>query len=245
MAGPPSEEGGLKVILCGDCGVGKSNLMLRFTTGTDYTPVSQTTLGAGFGHKYVDVPAGQTPSGEPAVRSVKALIWDTAGQEKYRSITQLYYRGANAALLVYDVTKVDTFEHIESWFSDVLRSCGNQNIVIALVGNKVDLVDAPGTASAREVPTDRAQRYAARNNLLFWETSAVADINVAEAFEGVLARVVETMPPPAPPGVAGLRLPLDRLSTAPAGGGTRSMLTPEALSLATPRPQAEKKRCCS
>lgn len=178
--------GGFKIILCGDVAVGKSNLMHRFLLRDEYRPVSQATMGPGFGSKYCDIDG----------QRVKALIWDTAGQDTFRSITTLYYRGAHAALIVYDVTRADTFESVESWYNDLTNSCGNPNVVVTLVGNKIDLINRPGLGTTREVPFETAQQYASQKGMLFFETSAYDDINVVEAFEETLRAVLQSLPPP-------------------------------------------------
>lgn len=231
MAAPPGgDENGIKIILCGDISVGKSNVMLRYTTGDEYRPVSQATLGAGFSSKIVEIDGQRR----------KVLVWDTAGQEKFRSITSLYYRGAHAALLVYDVTKIDTFNNIDRWFTDVIRTCGNPNIVLTLIGNKIDLVDRPGLGVCREVATDLAKTYARNHGMNFFETSAYDDISVTEAFDATIRAAVTYLPAPSvvPP------LRLDRMQSQRA---TKAYLTPEALALATPRdaPARKKSGCCS
>ena len=185
-------DDGLKLVLCGDVSVGKTNLMLRFTAGPRYKAVSQATLGTGFGSHTVDVDG----------RMYRAHIWDTAGQEQFRTITTLYYRGAAGALLVYDITRRETFDDLPMWYGDVLKNCTNPQMVVAIVGNKLDLV-TEGLAQ-RQVLTSVAEKYAEENNLLFWEASAYDDVNVTAAFEGVIRRIVEVMPPPAPvPGLTG------------------------------------------
>lgn len=116
-----------KTVLIGDSGVGKSNLLSRFTRNEFYLE-SKSTIGVEFATRSIEVEG----------KTIKAQIWDTAGQERYRAITSAYYRGAVGALLVYDITKQVTFEHVETWLKE-LRDHADANIVIMLVGNKSDL----------------------------------------------------------------------------------------------------------
>jgi Ras-related protein Rab-2A len=109
-------------------------------------------------------------------KDVKLQIWDTAGQESFRSITRSYYRGAAGALLVYDITRRDTFTHLSNWLQDA-RENGNADMIITLVANKTDL------DSRRTVTSEEGERFARENNLIFIEASAKNSTNVEEAFE--------------------------------------------------------------
>lgn len=115
------------MVLIGDSGVGKSNLLLRFTKN-DFLLESKSTIGVEFATRTVKIEG----------KSIKAQIWDTAGQERYRAITSAYYRGAVGALLVYDITKKVTFANVERWLNE-LKEHSDNDIVILLVGNKCDL----------------------------------------------------------------------------------------------------------
>lgn len=108
-------------------------------------------------------------------KQVKLQIWDTAGQESFRSITRSYYRGAAGALLVYDITRRETFEHLASWLEDA-RQHANPNMSIMLVGNKADL------SHRRAVSTEEGEAFAREHGLLFLETSAKTALNVEDAF---------------------------------------------------------------
>ncbi|CAA6661146.1 unnamed protein product [Spirodela intermedia] len=116
-----------KVVLIGDSGVGKSNLLSRFTRN-EFNLESKSTIGVEFATRSLNVDG----------KVIKAQIWDTAGQERYRAITSAYYRGAVGALLVYDVTRRTTFENVERWLKE-LRDHTDPNIVVMLIGNKSDL----------------------------------------------------------------------------------------------------------
>ncbi|KAK9286837.1 hypothetical protein L1049_015242 [Liquidambar formosana] len=151
MARRPDEEYDylFKVVLIGDSGVGKSNLLSRFTRN-EFCLESKSTIGVEFATRTFQVEG----------RTVKAQIWDTAGQERYRAITSAYYRGALGALLVYDVTKPTTFENVSRWLKE-LGDHADSNIVIMLIGNKTDL------KHLRAVATEDAQGYAYDNNHIF------------------------------------------------------------------------------
>merc|ERR1711944_381888 len=140
-------------VLIGDSGVGKSNLLSRFTRN-EFNLESKSTIGVEFATRSIQVDG----------KTIKAQIWDTAGQERYRAITSAYYRGAVGALLVYDIAKHLTYENVERWLRE-LRDHADQNIVIMLVGNKSDL------RHLRAVPTDEAKAFAEKNNLSFIETA--------------------------------------------------------------------------
>lgn len=160
-----------KVVLIGDSGVGKSNLLSRFTRN-EFTLESKSTIGVEFATRSI-----QTEG-----KTIKAQIWDTAGQERYRAITSAYYRGAVGALLVYDIAKHASFENVERWLKE-LRDHANQNIVVMLVGNKSDL------RHLRAVPTTEAQGFAEKHGLSFIETSALDSTNVEGAFQMLLTEI--------------------------------------------------------
>eukprot|EP01055_Gregarina_sp_Pseudo9_P005617 Gregarina_sp_Pseudo_9__5616@NODE_772_length_2234_cov_57_841002_g727_i0_p2_GENE_NODE_772_length_2234_cov_57_841002_g727_i0NODE_772_length_2234_cov_57_841002_g727_i0_p2_ORF_typecomplete_len241_score41_44Ras/PF00071_22/5_4e54Roc/PF08477_13/6_2e25Arf/PF00025_21/4_7e16Gtr1_RagA/PF04670_12/3_3e07SRPRB/PF09439_10/1_7e06GTP_EFTU/PF00009_27/6_3e06MMR_HSR1/PF01926_23/0_00017FeoB_N/PF02421_18/0_00046AAA_22/PF13401_6/0_0017TniB/PF05621_11/0_014AAA_5/PF07728_14/0_24ANAPC1/PF12859_7/0_16_NODE_772_length_2234_ len=165
-----------KIILVGDATVGKTHLLSRYTRGTlPRTP--QPTVGVEFATHTVPLAVGGT---------VKAQIWDTAGQERYRSITAAHYRRAVGALLVFDVTKMQTFKNASHWLED-LRAYAEPDIVTFLVGNKVDLVE--GNPHEREVPFEVAAAFANNNGLFFSEVSAVTSFNVKKVFERLLQEI--------------------------------------------------------
>lgn len=160
-----------KVVLIGDSGVGKSNLLSRFTRN-EFCLESKSTIGVEFATRTLQVEG----------KTIKAQIWDTAGQERYRAITSAYYRGALGAILVYDITKPISFENTSRWLKE-LRNHADSNIVIMLVGNKTDLKHLRGVAS------EDAQSFAEREGLSFVETSALEAINVENAFQMVLGEI--------------------------------------------------------
>ncbi|KAB2025551.1 Ras-related RABA1f -like protein [Gossypium arboreum] len=160
-----------KVVLIGDSGVGKSNLLSRFTKN-EFSLESKSTIGVEFATRSITI--------EDKV--VKAQIWDTAGQERYRAVTSAYYRGAVGALLVYDATRHVTFENIERWLKE-LRDHTDGSIVIMLLGNKSDL------RHLRAVLTEDAKAFAEKEKTYFMETSALESLNVESAFTEVLTQI--------------------------------------------------------
>mmetsp|Transcript_120147 Transcript_120147/g.347168 ORF Transcript_120147/g.347168 Transcript_120147/m.347168 type:complete len:212 (+) Transcript_120147:164-799(+) len=164
-----------KVVLIGDSGVGKSNLLSRFTRD-EFNLESKSTIGVEFATKSI------TTNG----KVIKAQIWDTAGQERYRAITSAYYRGAVGALLVYDISKRVTFENLERWLQE-LRDHADANIVIMLVGNKGDL------RHLRAVGQDEAMAFAEKHGLACIETSALESTNVETAFMRLLSEIYSLM----------------------------------------------------
>jgi len=153
-----------KYIIIGDTGVGKSCLLLQFTDKR-FQPVHDLTIGVEFGARMVQIDN----------RQIKLQIWDTAGQESFRSITRSYYRGAAGALLVYDITRRETFNHLTRWLEEA-RQNANSSMVIMLIGNKSDL------DHRRQVSKEEGERFAAEHGLIFLETSAKTAANVEEAF---------------------------------------------------------------
>lgn len=123
------------------------------------------TIGVEFGARTIQIEQ----------KNIKLQIWDTAGQESFKSITRSYYRGAAGALLVYDITRRDTFTHLTRWLEEV-RQNGNPDTTIMLIGNKSD------QDSRRQVSTEEGERFARENNLIFLETSAKTAHNVEDAF---------------------------------------------------------------
>jgi len=168
-----------KLVLLGDSAVGKSSLVLRFVKKQFYE-YQESTIGAAFLTQTVNVKD----------YTVKFEIWDTAGQERYHSLAPMYYRGAAAAIIVYDLTNRQSFVRAKTWVKE-LQKQGNPNIVIALAGNKLDLADK------RQVDAEEAKAYADENNLYFLETSAKTDHNVTALFEAIALKLPKAAPPKA------------------------------------------------
>ncbi|GLC77750.1 hypothetical protein PLESTF_001063800 [Pleodorina starrii] len=168
----------VKLVLLGDSGVGKSCLALRFKHGC-FDPGCRTTVGAAFTAATVTVPGSGA--------TCKLEIWDTAGQERYMSLAPLYYRGAHAAAIVYDITERRTLAKAQYWLEELRRYAGH-SMVLMLVGNKSDLV------SQRQVGEEEGRQLADSIGALFVESSAASGSNVAEVFEGVAGRLAGGMP---------------------------------------------------
>ena len=161
----------LKYIIVGDASVGKSNLLLRFVYNTfksDY----QTTIGVEFGEKNIDLNN----------KVYQIQIWDTAGQEEFRSITRAYYKNAVCALVVYDISSKNSFDSAKQWIDDC-KTYMAQKVIIVLVGNKCDLEDK------RQVTKEEGQELADAYGLLFFETSAKTDVNVKTVFNDSLEEI--------------------------------------------------------
>ena len=157
-------------------GVGKSSLLSKYVKGI--FPVSPIpTIAIEFATKIVQITEGGY---------IKAQIWDTAGQEKYKAITSHHYRKAVGALVVYDVTKRSTFDDVMKWYSD-LRNIAEKECIIALVGNKVDLLDRNNRR--REVSYEEGKKLAEENNMLFYEASALTSVKVNDCFEDLLQEI--------------------------------------------------------
>ncbi|NXG59023.1 RAB17 protein, partial [Hemiprocne comata] len=174
-----------KVVLLGSTSVGKSSLAYRYVKN-DFKE-SLPTVGCSFFTKILNL----------GVATIKLEIWDTAGQEKYQSICHLYYRGAHAALLVYDITNEETLSRAKLWLRDLEKEFLPDEIVVALVANKTDL------AAEREVTTEEGEEFARTKGLLFMETSAKSNHQVKDIFmamaQELLRREQEKTSPPCPP----------------------------------------------
>jgi small GTP-binding protein len=164
----------LKLVLIGDSGVGKSNLLGQFIRHS-FNSESKTTIGVEFATKMLTVNG----------KLVKAQIWDTAGQERYRAITASYYKGAVGAMILYDVTSSITFQSVPKWLEE-LRDHTDLEVIVMLIGNKMDC------EQARSVSSDEATNFARQERLLFMETSAKEATNVEDAFDRLVSEIVET-----------------------------------------------------
>jgi Ras-related protein Rab-2A len=163
-----------KYIIIGDTGVGKSCLLLQFTDKR-FRHDHDLTIGVEFGARLMTINN----------ELIKLQIWDTAGQESFRSITRSYYRGATGALLVYDISRRDSFNHVSRWLNEA-REYSNPNMVIMLVGNKCDL-------HRREVSYEEGAEFAHANGLVFQETSAKTAQNVEAAFVNTAQKISENI----------------------------------------------------
>jgi len=160
-----------KCVIVGNSGVGKTNLLSRFTKN-EFSKDTKSTIGVEFSTRQI----------EHDGLTLEAQVWDTAGQERYKAVTAAYYRGALGALIVYDITKRDSFENCETWLRE-LRTHADPSIVAMLVGNKCDL------RHQQAVDVEDAKDFAEDNNLAFIETSAKDSTNVDLAFETILIEI--------------------------------------------------------
>ena len=172
---PLAEEYDLmfKILLLGDSGVGKSSLLLRYTKNEFNTDI-RSTIGVEFAVKFLKIDNFQ----------LKVQIWDTAGMERYRSITSAYYKGAKGVIIVYDICRQKSFENVDKWIDD-FKSKADEDAVILLIGNKNDLDEK------REVSKAEAEIMAQKNKFAFMETSAKDNNNVNKAFETLLNEIVK------------------------------------------------------
>ena len=162
-----------KILLLGDSGVGKSSLLLRYTKNQFMTDM-RSTIGVEFGIKYLTLDNLQ----------LKVQIWDTAGMERYRSLTSAYYKGAKGVIIVYDICRKKSFEDIDKWIED-FKSKADEDAVILIIGNKSDLKDQ------REVNTEEVKSKAEKNKMAFMETSAKNNDNVHKAFIQLFQEIVK------------------------------------------------------
>ena len=155
--------------------MGKSNILSRYAYGR-FNPDYEVTIGTEFMAKNIVIND----------RNVRIQIWDTAGQEAFRSITRSYYKSSTCAFIVYDITEKKTFYDVSSWLQDCRDMC-YKNILIYLIGNKSDLEDK------RQVKQEEGQQFADENNLVFFETSALNGNNIEEIFYQSAAELVNKL----------------------------------------------------
>ena len=160
-----------KIVLVGDSGVGKTNIMLRYLN-KEFNINTKATVGVEFGSKNIIIDK----------KVIKGQIWDTAGQERYRAITSAYYKGAHGAFVVYDITLKESFEAVDKWIND-LRSNTDERLEIILIGNKSDLEEK------RQVTKEEGEEKAKEKEVAFMETSALNCNNIEKAFNEILNKV--------------------------------------------------------
>ena len=155
----------LKYIIIGEPSVGKSNLLMKFANNK-FTEDYQATIGVEFGAKNITIDD----------QIFRIQLWDTAGQENFRSITRAYYKNSVCAMLVYDITNRSSFENLQDWLKDII-SQSPKTVLIILLGNKIDLKEK------REVEYEEGEQFAQKNGLIFMETSAKTGEGVEEIFK--------------------------------------------------------------
>ncbi|GME67938.1 unnamed protein product [[Candida] boidinii] len=178
----------VKLVLLGEAAVGKSSLVLRFVSN-DFQENKEPTIGAAFLTQRCTI----------GDKIIKFEIWDTAGQERFASLAPMYYRNAQAALVVYDITKPASFIKARHWVKE-LHEQASKNIIIALVGNKYDLVmgddgeeqNGEENSDKRKVSVDEGKALAEEEGLLFFETSAKTSFNVNEVFMAIGQKIPDS-----------------------------------------------------
>ncbi|KAI9721896.1 MAG: Ras- protein Rab-17 [Chrysothrix sp. TS-e1954] len=235
-AAPPAPKpvSSVKLVLLGEAAVGKSSLVLRFVNN-DFQENKEPTIGAAFLTQKCTLPS----------RTIKFEIWDTAGQERFASLAPMYYRNAQAALVVYDVTKASSLVKARHWVAELQRQA-SPGIVIGVVGNKADLVEGEaedqnqspnqddveagaGEGEAepdsderiRKVSTSEAQSFAEEESCLFFETSAKTGQNVPQVFTAIAEKIPEASLNKGTRGASGAQSGQGVLGAGDGGGGGR------------------------
>ncbi|CAG9327566.1 unnamed protein product [Blepharisma stoltei] len=165
------EKDQYKIVLLGDQGVGKSSIVLRFVKD-DYNDEQNATVGASYTGKILQVND----------KMIKFNIWDTAGQERYQSLAKMYYRDANAAIMVYDITKRSSFDGIMRWYKE-LKDFGPRNMVVCIAGNKEDLVEM------EDVQQSEAKSFAKSIGAIYRKVSAKTSYGVEQMFKDLAVRL--------------------------------------------------------
>ena len=163
------EDFKLKIVLLGDSGVGKTNLISRYISNK-FEKDTKSTIDVEFFCKTFKVNKDKI---------IKMELWDTAGQERYKSITSVYYKGAKGAFIVYDITSKKSFDNIDKWITEI-KEKNNNEVKLVIIGNKIDL------DNNREITFEEAKNKFKDKNILLIETSALNDTNVNEAFTSMV-----------------------------------------------------------
>lgn len=165
-----------KLLLVGEANVGKSSILLRFTDDS-FTENQTSTIGVDFKVKMINTNTG---------KRIKVTIWDTAGQERFRTLTSSYYRGAHGIILVYDVTRRETFDALSQLLDEIniYTPGGGASVVKLLVGNKVDLED-------RVVSRKEGEAWAKHRGMLFIESSAKTKVGIQQVFHEIVEKILE------------------------------------------------------
>ena len=170
----------IKLSIIGDSSVGKSNFLFKFIEG-QFSPLHVATIGFDYKSRIVTLPESK--------KKVKLQIWDTAGQEKYMSINKNLFQRVQGVILMYDITKHETFEHLDTWLN-IIKQMTN-DIPIVLVGNKLDQEDS--IENGRAVEYTEGEDFARENNFEFFETSALDGTNVDKIFSTIAEKVLKSI----------------------------------------------------
>jgi len=155
----------LKFIVIGDSSVGKSNIISKYKEDK-FDEKGQPSIGVQFIAKNVVIEN----------TTFRLQVWDTAGQESFRSMTRIYYKNSSCAFIVYDITEKESFNHVESWISEC-KKIAPETVLLVLIGNKSDLNES------REVSYEEGLKFAEKNKMLFFETSAKNGVNIENIFK--------------------------------------------------------------
>ena len=163
-----------KILLLGDSSVGKTCFLMRYTDNT-FQDIHMSTIGLDYKLKNVQLENG---------KMVKIQVWDTAGQDRFRSITKNYYKGAHGIILIYDVTEQKSFDNVKNWMAQIKEEV-SERVSIVLVGNKIDDEDN------RKISTEQGESMAKDYEIIFFECSAKTGQNIDEIFNNLVKKVVE------------------------------------------------------
>ena len=163
-----------KILLLGDSSVGKTCFLMRYTDNT-FQDIHMSTIGLDYKLKNVQLENG---------KMVKIQVWDTAGQDRFRSITKNYYKGAHGIILIYDVTEQKSFDNVKNWMAQIKEEV-SERVSIVLVGNKIDDEDN------RKISTEQGESMAKDYEIMFFECSAKTGQNIDEIFNNLVKKVVE------------------------------------------------------
>ena len=167
-----------KIVLLGDVSVGKTSIASRYCKNS-FNEHHINTIGGAYQQQKVVLSNGAM---------VKLHIWDTSGQERFRAMTNLYYRDAQVAILVYDIKSESSFASIEFWIQELKYKVENENMILCLVGNKCDV-----SQDERKISTNKGKNFAQENNMIFYETSAKTGEGVKDLFVTIANKVYEKM----------------------------------------------------
>ena len=167
-----------KIVLLGDVSVGKTSIASRYCKNS-FNEHHINTIGGAYQQQKVVLSNGSM---------VKLHIWDTSGQERFRAMTNLYYRDAQVAIITYDITNESSFSSIEFWINELKYKVENDKMLLFLVGNKCDV-----SSNERKVPTNKGKSFAAENDMFFYETSAKTGEGVKDLFVTIANKVYEQM----------------------------------------------------
>ncbi len=205
----------LKYVIIGDSGVGKSNILLQYINGK-FNEDFKATVGVEFGAKNIEING----------RIYRIQIWDTAGQENFRSIARAYYKNSICACIVYDITSRNSFNSVQSWIDDCTKQTP-RNILLLLIGNKNDLNDK------REVQYEEGEEFAKKKNMIFLETSAKTGNNIDKIFEKSVKKIDQN--------IIDNKYDLDNENC-----GIRKGLKTESFVLSVEKAkEKKKKKCCN